>query len=637
MHRCLQIKTLDTLPGSLRRLASPAAAGSLEHLVNLNDQIGSLPVVHCLAIIPAFYANLDPIRIPSVTQLDDFTIPTQRTVARARVSLNAFSQISIVPPSAFPELWPRLWPWYQFFLSHGDLETLEFNPEFSDEESVCIDFLHFVNSFRGSDSAVQTMLATPDFRFAVTRTWVVLPHCQNGEWLLPVYDFVAHFLFHSIKAASWDTLKEILAAVGGHSNDITALVVDFIQDLLLDDESPVHEHFVVLLAALFDFITDIQDAWTSHFTGVGRHFQVFMAPSEVGVITRMAYALIQPTPGGDELLDRCLTLICQLLNELPGTAATYAALDNKLMRVIVALGVREQKIPQIETLLDQILPASLAYYHNLESMDTALSDVRPTSPAAAPAPEYSWYRDKWKQFETFADKRLKIYQHFMDGLTQTIRACDNIECTTIAPNVQFRRCSRCRSSYYCSYECQKLDWRTGGHREHCTRDSAYRLCESQNFNVRERSFLRDALLKHDYDAAKYSTIYPQKVIFMAAHPDEQLFTFFDYTAGPLSIEIHSTTGAFAQDFFSGDAEWRHDVERAARSGGRMQLDVMVIRAGDRAQYLVIPLRQSLQVHETLKRLALESPFAREPVDLPQLIEQIRDLSLKLDLECIQIH
>ncbi|KAJ6471726.1 hypothetical protein C8R47DRAFT_742306 [Mycena vitilis] len=171
----------------------------------------------------------------------------------------------------------------------------------------------------------------------------------------------------------------------------------------------------------------------------------------------------------------------------------------------------------------------------------------------------------------------------MDGLTQTIRACDNIECTTIAPNVHFRRCSRCRSSYYCSYECQQLDWRTGGHREHCTRDSPHRLCESQNFNVRERSFLRDALLKHDYEAAKYSTIYPQEVIFMAAHPDEQLFTFFDYTNGPVSIEIHSTAGAFAQGFFSGDAEWRHDVARAARSGGRMQLDVMSMRAGHRAQ------------------------------------------------------
>ncbi|KAJ6471725.1 hypothetical protein C8R47DRAFT_742277 [Mycena vitilis] len=261
MHRCLQI--LDTLPESLRSLATAAAAGSLENLLNLNDQIGSFPVVHCLAIIPAFYANLDPIRIPSLTQLDDFAIHTQRTVFRARLSLNAFSQISMVPPSAFPELWPRLWPWYQFFLSHGDLETLEVNSEFSDGESVCIDFLHFVNSFCGSDSAVQTMLATPDFRFAVTRTWVALPHCQTGEWRPAVYEFVAHFLLNRMKAASWDTLKEILAAVWGHCNDITALVVYFIQDLLVDDGSLVDEHFVGLLAALFDFITDIQDAWTS--------------------------------------------------------------------------------------------------------------------------------------------------------------------------------------------------------------------------------------------------------------------------------------------------------------------------------------------------------------------------------------
>ncbi|KAJ7628251.1 hypothetical protein DFH06DRAFT_1338696 [Mycena polygramma] len=232
----------------------------------------------------------------------------------------------------------------------------------------------------------------------------------------------------------------------------------------------------------------------------------------------------------------------------------------------------------------------------------------------------------------------------MDGLVSPIKACDNIEvvlglfssialerltlgqCDTIAQNVHFRRCSGCRNSYYCSYECQKFDWRTGGHREHCTRREPAL-----------QRFLRDALLTADYEAAKYSTIYPQKVRFMAAHPDEQFFTLFDYTAGAVHIEVLPIAGEFAQSRFGWDAEWRHDVERAVRSGGRMQLDVMIIAAGDRVQYLVVPLRQRAHAHETLKRLAVESPFARDPLDLLWLIEQLSDSTLQPQLDGLQIH
>lgn len=54
----------------------------------------------------------------------------------------------------------------------------------------------------------------------------------------------------------------------------------------------------------------------------------------------------------------------------------------------------------------------------------------------------------------------------------------------------------------------------------------------------------------------------------------------------------------------------------------MELDVVGLPAGERTQYLVVPLRQDVEIHELLKCLTTDSPFARDPPDIAQLTEEI---------------
>jgi splicing suppressor protein 51 len=51
--------------------------------------------------------------------------------------------------------------------------------------------------------------------------------------------------------------------------------------------------------------------------------------------------------------------------------------------------------------------------------------------------------------------------------TRACSRCKKPEPSNAAPDQKLKRCSRCRSSLYCSRACQRADWKTGGHKRHC--------------------------------------------------------------------------------------------------------------------------------------------------------------------------
>ncbi|KAJ7832984.1 hypothetical protein B0H13DRAFT_2370646 [Mycena leptocephala] len=62
MHPSLRLDNLAQLPISIRRFASEAANGSLDHLKRLLDLMerGKTSGEKSLLCLPVFYANLDP-------------------------------------------------------------------------------------------------------------------------------------------------------------------------------------------------------------------------------------------------------------------------------------------------------------------------------------------------------------------------------------------------------------------------------------------------------------------------------------------------------------------------------------------------------------------------------------------------
>ncbi|KAL1985935.1 hypothetical protein VTN96DRAFT_7200 [Rasamsonia emersonii] len=54
------------------------------------------------------------------------------------------------------------------------------------------------------------------------------------------------------------------------------------------------------------------------------------------------------------------------------------------------------------------------------------------------------------------------------GAIRACRRCKKPEPSNPSPEQKLKRCSRCRSSLYCSRACQRADWKTGGHKRACT-------------------------------------------------------------------------------------------------------------------------------------------------------------------------
>ena len=53
--------------------------------------------------------------------------------------------------------------------------------------------------------------------------------------------------------------------------------------------------------------------------------------------------------------------------------------------------------------------------------------------------------------------------------TPALRDCANCGAPELPDGKPHRMCSRCKMTFYCSAECQKTHWKTGGHKQHCVR------------------------------------------------------------------------------------------------------------------------------------------------------------------------
>ncbi|KAJ7175179.1 hypothetical protein C8R43DRAFT_943447 [Mycena crocata] len=210
------------------------------------------------------------------------------------------------------------------------------------------------------------------------------------------------------------------------------------------------------------------------------------------------------------------------------------------------------------------------------------------------------------------------------------RACDNTECNGIHDKTDLWRCSGCLDVYYCSPECQKSDWRAGGHREICSESGTLRLSMQNTPSVRERDFLR-YYIDAEYHFSK-ATIYLEQALCLQRFPNSAYFTLFDYTwNGRADISVHAleSDSPPVLDLYAYGAEWQDSIARARRSGGRMELHVVRMQQGRSApRYVLIPLhRDRTDVVVLLKELSAELPTA---LDDPRLLEVWAKFQPRLD-------
>ncbi|KAJ7642495.1 hypothetical protein DFH06DRAFT_609198 [Mycena polygramma] len=395
---------------------------------------------------------------------------------------------------------------------------------------------------------------------------------------------------------------EILDGAGGSTmENLASLFVRHIDRILSFPERPPSEELTYLINGIFEVASRLEDANRSDQTG-----RITLTPFCAALLHRgiipSTIVLISAFCNYTELppmatLDKCLLLLVQILDSAEGYRHLPTALEAGLLKCLIYMADLDYRFTEayLTAFWDEVLPSSLVYYHVLSHMERALSEAKKMAKSSnfKSSPKFA----AWKKFKELATQRLEVLAQFDSPGYVTQRACENMKCNRICEKVHFRRCSGCQSAYYCSAQCQRSDWSSGGHRESCALNRSLSLNPHSSLDVKERNFLR-ALLNHDYKGMiKFQARMQQLQILNEQH-DAKYFTVFNYAnaleIGVFSVndpEFHEVTGA---------ARWAHDVARVVKGDGLLSLQVVVLREGGAARYFIVPLRtdtaRTVEIH-----------------------------------------
>ncbi|KAJ7761753.1 hypothetical protein B0H16DRAFT_1455955 [Mycena metata] len=646
MDDSLRLSALSALPATTRNIATAAAGGSLPELVSVwrTLQGPNFPSRQKRLLLPVVYENLDVRGIPVAGDLDaaEAAPGVRMSVIRALVARECVHGIPDIPTNALSALWPRYWSWADFLHTYSAYVPWLVGPTHSDlfvgptDAHIAARLVLFIDPFRLASPKrfSEIFPATPGFRAMVVRSWVTTlrtddlemkEYCQRISWTA---------LRQLELCSAWDlsdphNLEEIIEGAGGTINDLASLIVDH-TEWVLAHVPTTSEHLVDYLYGVFTLISEIE----TRANPVEQKSSTVLAPLSasvlrLGIIRPAAIALLlsvrHRNPDLLPTIDRCVLVVGRLLSSAEGFQHLPEAINAGFLDAILLCVAQFPVLDaQMEVILTHILPASTVYYHMLGTMELALQQVQSLERSA------KFRRSKiygaWEEFKDLVTERLRVRDIFNAGEEYTLRkACDNLDCGRIERRGQFARCSDCNAAYYCSKECQKQDWKYGGHRESCSWYRSSYLSQHTPLDIRERDFLR-ALLYYDSRGIRYHI---QQVLFMHEHPDTPYYTVWNYFRGS---HVHVSGIHDVEQLpegLTGDPQWVAHVGRAFKSDGRVDIHIVIISQGDVARFWIVPLRADRNdIHDGLSRIAASLPSrALGPGDIMGLSAEILGLTL----------
>ncbi|KAJ7162511.1 hypothetical protein C8R46DRAFT_1283517 [Mycena filopes] len=568
----------------IRAIASAASAtGSLDDFVKLCDILPGLAKIQLALCAPVIYARLDSSLIPDSNTLD----------------LAWLLHLALIVPAAFADFWPRLWAWIDFLYTYwGHIPGLV-----AEERSSRLrEHASIVVRFWNDPETAPLVCATRRMRVIISADWVQSlwvdrEHSSPLAMTETIY-LLATDMEDGINYA------EVVEGVGGDYELARAICahVALAPSINTEGASTFLAAGVALLSAALE---------------VDANFWCLLLAE--GIIPTLLSALKLADTISLPCLDLSLIILTSLLGQQPGYTWMAEALAAGLLEVLLSLGTRlfAQSNPSLktmdlwETLVRTVLPGSLVSYSVVWEFKEYLSGSHGRGHDAFLRSE-SVLSTAWKALVTLAEQRTKILDRWEDAGRPTFYACDNMKCGKIEVPPIIRCCSACRSAHYCSPECQRVDWRDA-HREVCDDLRRVRACHPEDYlPPRERAFMK-FLLHTDFQQRRLF-IALREVMFMHENPGVSFFVTFDYCSATGVAFCPCPRSAFKAT---------HDVEaelpvlwdRVARSGGRMEMDVMFVGQTSVPRPRAFPLRtSSAAFHDGLRRIAGDIPRGATFVD-----------------------
>ncbi|KAK6983871.1 hypothetical protein R3P38DRAFT_3110594 [Favolaschia claudopus] len=608
MHPTLNTAKLQQIPFLKRRLAMKALehGRSLEDLQKVERLLKGASVPEQQLYLPVFMSCLDPADIPTSEELEllDVDLQVWTRIACSSVALRQFLSIGLSFETSQlkgfgPSTWPWVWPWTHFM--HEHTEYLASRGIVLGDANLYSFFVAYASRSYVDDSPSMPSLiaSSPGFRTIVGKAWIFMWHVEDApDAFIPCLRYIARFL-DALDYVDDAHFAEILEGAGGSFGELANLVTRYCA--VLDDK----KHTEVLgppQAYLHHLIKFIQaghrkDGPSPTPRLLSRRKKFMVALRKHGFVPTLVAAIGHLPPDEDAriVVQMALDLLAQLLN-VPGgyrllPAAIRAGMLEVMAHVPIKFGSCQYDLALLR-LLEQVLGRGMVYYHAVEAVRDVLGAVK----SLVHGDQFSKLEifSPWAIFIEIAEKRVQLLGR-LDGNVRLI-TCDNLQCGKVNERSQCRRCSGCRSAYYCDHDCQRADWILGGHRRHCDNHTTMFLADSPlcSLDYRERLFIR-CLVQFDYEERVLSI--SNFRISQMAGGQTPVITFFDYNTVKGQVTVKSPADPLFVDFFEQD-KWTHILTRTRKSGGRMQLHVVNIMDSDDVMHLVVPLRSTtLQVSE----------------------------------------
>ncbi|KAJ7476435.1 hypothetical protein FB451DRAFT_1460507 [Mycena latifolia] len=472
--------------------------------------------------------------------------------------------------------------------------------------------------------------ATPGVRRVLTASWRFLlsirgEHHQDAVTKVATLVMSLSRLPSPIDSAN---LEEMVDGAGGTLHDLASLLVLHINYSILPLQSPIPAEilcraFVMAVVFMNGPLWDNDGPTNSALLSAG------IVAAEVTTLCSFVNVL-PPFDYDDEIETDCFPHLLDLLQLRPGYPSIGQALKAGLLRAIIERGGKPAfPHPHLKTLLTKILPQATVYHSVLTQLQSAMLDLKSSAVFRK-----SEIYPEWARFAVLALERFEVMTAYDAERHDCREACSNMACGAIKPRIKFRRCSLCQQAYYCSPQCQAVDWRAGGHRDYCQALTSFRLTREDQLNKRDASFLR-ALVHHDYMRNR-GVILRRQIVPKSRPAPNGPTVVFAYLDGHCVLDSLNLPPEY---YPPRDAVFRDMAARARRSRGTMELHVVFILEGQNLSMKVIPLRtRTAAVRDELTRISNVIPPTVEEAQLEHFYPEIhRRFRALLDIPVEEIH
>ncbi|KAF7291749.1 MYND-type domain-containing protein [Mycena chlorophos] len=549
MHPLLEPVRTRFLPGRLKLHAKALIAGSaneddLRALVRYIDQ-RSTTSTDAEYTLPAFYAVLDPSYLPQDPSEIDGLQPT-----RMRTAYQAFTILGAKPDILFTDglaraFWPRVLQWAIFFCTYGvAIPGVQHIPDFDADVFVPATSI-FTKLLLSCDDPTELLpgIDEPDAVFICARGWSLLAPAPED------YPVLLRFVCVLFPRCELDIYRDRLASLleGTYGYDGLAKLLLQGMHFLLKQARRSRQPLEALndLMELVRFIQDVDPMLSLRKGPLLRVDIANRPPSRLTValidhdavymLAHSAYTLLVDSPEGVEPVGYTLLALLSRLVTHPSGHDRAQRTGQYLVRAVLKFASLD--IPNVNHLAahsqellafycTSILPTLLVSGRFLAGLQAVLGTERlPKAPntlwASGAAPElsdgpsvfallqdsgfqaWSLVQGFWHPLYTTMSANLSSAQRLFAGLEHPVfrwgRNCSNLNCPRAASD-DAKKCGGCSMLCYCSVACQKIDWRTGGHRKLC---SAYRLLHQHHRRISLSRTQQDLLLNSAFASSHF--------------------------------------------------------------------------------------------------------------------------------------